>query len=322
VSFADVTSVPAEHLYTPAGHRRRFLRRLLRRPIAVVAILVILIIYITGILAPVIAPYGFNEVDFDSRFSGSTSEHLLGTDRLGRDVLSRLIWSAQTTVIISVATLVTGGLAIGVTLGLTAGYLGGRVDSLIMRTGDAFSSLPTILMLLIINATLRGRVDDLFHDIESLTGVGGLVKAGVANYFLVFGALSLFGWVGIARIIRSQTLALRDAEYVRAARSMGASLPRIVFVHLLPNTSNLLIVAVTLGLGTVAAAEVGLSFLGIGIHGPHASFGLMVSDYAVLSMIRTHFSLILYPLIVIASLLFAFNLLGDALTDILSPRRR
>jgi ABC-type dipeptide/oligopeptide/nickel transport system permease subunit len=306
----------------PASPSFRLLRRLMRRPVAVAAIFLILVIYLAGILAPVLAPYDFNKTDFDSRFAGASSEHLLGTDRLGRDVLSRLIWSARTTVIISVATVVSGGLVLGVTLGLLSGYLGGRTDSIIMRIADATASVPTILLLLILNATLLERTTALFRDIEDLTGVGGMVRAGFANYFLLFGSLSLFSWVGLSRLVRSQVLALREVDYVLASRAMGASTARILFRHLLPNMTNLLVVAITLSLGAAAAAEVGLTVLGIGVHSPHASFGVMVSDYAGPSNIRTHFTLVLYPALVIGGLLFAFNLLGDALTDILSPRRR
>ncbi len=321
MSFADATPVTLDDFAAPSG-RRGTLRRLLRRPVAVLAILVIVTVYGVGILAPWVAPNSFSKTDFENRFSGPTSEHLLGSDRLGRDVLSRLIWSARTTVIISGATLLTGGLALGVTLGLVAGYYGGKLDSLIMRLGDTFSSVPTILLLFIINATLRERFTDLFRDIEDLTGIGGIVSSGFPNYLLVFGSLSIFSWVGIARLVRSQVLSLREEPYVAAARAMGASTPRILFRHLLPNISNLLIVALTLSLGATAAAEVGLSFLGIGVVLPHASFGIMVSEYAGISNLRTHFMLMFYPLVCIMAIVLAFNLLGDALTDILSPRRR
>jgi len=297
-------------------------RRLLRRPLALAAIAVIVVVYGLGILAPWIAPYGFGETDLHNRFAGPSSEHLMGTDRLGRDVLSRLIWSSQTTVIISVATLAAGGLALGVTLGLMSGYFGGRVDSVIMRTADTFHSVPTILLLLIINTTMRDRVEELFRNIEDVTGIGGIVASGAPNYILVFGTLSIFSWVGMARLVRSQVLALRESGYVLAARASGASTARVLFKHLLPNLSNLLVVAITLSLGAAAAAEVGLSFLGIGVRLPHASFGIMVSEYAGPSNVRTHFDLILYPALVISGLMLAFNLLGDALTEVLSPRRR
>src|SRR3990172_5815839 len=322
MSLIDVTgrSIEGEYLSRPRSFR--LARRLLRRPLAVVAIGVIVTVYTAGFLAPWIAPYSFSKTDLADRFAGPSSEHLLGTDRLGRDVLSRLIWSAQTTVIISVATLATGGLVLGVSLGMAAGYFGGRTDSVIMRIGDAFYSVPTILLLLIINTTMRDPLESFFEDIEDLTGIGGIVKSGIPNYVLVFGTLSIFAWVGIARLVRSQVLALRETGYVLAARAMGASTPRVLVRHVLPNLSNLLIVAVTLSLGATAAAEVGLAFLWLCVPFPHTNFSIIVSEYAGTSNVRTHFNLILYPALVVSGLMLAFNLLGDALADVLSPRRR
>jgi ABC-type dipeptide/oligopeptide/nickel transport system permease subunit len=296
----------------------RVLRRLLKRPVAVVAICVIASIYLTGILAPWIAPYDFDTIDLNSRYAGSTSEHPLGADELGRDLLSRIIWSMQTTVIISIAVMVTGGLVFGVSLGLLAGYAGGWVDGLIMRVGEVLSSIPTILLLLIIIATLQDRADELFAGVEDFTGIPGLDR-----YFLLGGALSIFSWVAMARLIRSQTLSLRETSYVVAARGAGASTPRIMFRHLLPNVTNIIIVVITASLGAAGAAEIGLTFLGLGIELPQPSFGIMISDYAQdPTNIRDHPTLILYPLVVIAALILSFNLLGDVLTDVLSPRRR
>ena len=155
--------------------------------------------------------------------------------------------------------------------------------------------------------------------------VGGIIFGSAGRWDLPFvwgvlGALALFGWVGMARIIRSQVLALREANYIPAAQAIGASTPRILFHHLLPNVSNIIIVSLTLTLGAVAAAEVGLTFLGIGVHDPTPSYGIMISDYA--GGIREHPNLVLAPAFVVACLVLAFNLLGDALTDVLSPRRR
>lgn len=296
----------------------RLLRRLLRRPVAVFAICVITLLYVTGVLAPWVAPHDFDTIDLNSRYAGSTSEHPLGADELGRDLLSRIIWSMQTTVIISVAVMVTGGLALGITLGLLAGYAGGWVDGLIMRVGEALTSIPTILLLLIFIGTVQGRVDELFQGVEDFTGIKGLDR-----YFLLGAALSIFSWVGMARLIRSQTLSLRETSYVVAARSAGASTFRIIFRHLLPNVTNIIIVVITASLGAAAVAEIGLTFLGLGIELPQPSFGLMISDYAQdPTNIRDHPTLIFYPLVVIAALILSFNLLGDVLTDIMSPRRR
>ncbi|MEE8346781.1 MAG: ABC transporter permease, partial [Dehalococcoidia bacterium] len=223
--------------------RRSFLvlRRLARKRLALVALVVILIIYLAGILAPLVAPYGFADTDFENTFAGPSLEHPLGTDRLGRDLFSRVMWASQTTVIISAAVILTGGLAMGVTLGLIAGYAGGRIDNLIMRVADAFFGLPDILLLLLITATVRPRVVDFFDKFDGWPILSGLNEAGLPDYFLIFGVLSLFGWVGMARIVRSQVLSLRETDYVMAARAAGARTPRLLFLHLLPNVSNIVI---------------------------------------------------------------------------------
>jgi ABC-type dipeptide/oligopeptide/nickel transport system permease subunit len=298
------------------------LRRLLRKRIAVVCLLVIAVIYLAGLLAPFVAPHGFNDIDLENTFSGPSLEHPLGTDRLGRDVLSRVIWSAQTTLIVSGAAVLSGGLLLGVGLGLLAGYVGGRLDNFIMRVADAFFALPDILLLIIIVATVRDKVVDMFRNFEEWFGIGGIVSSGAPDYFLIFTALSLFGWVGMARVIRSQVLSLRESDYVLAARAVGASVWRVIFRHLLPNVSNIIVVSVTFSLGVAGAAEVGLSFLGVGVRPPHPSFGAMIFDAAGARNIQAHPSLIFIPSAVIAALLLAFNLLGDALNDVLNPRRR
>lgn len=298
------------------------IRRLLRRRLAALALAVIAVIYLAGLLAPVAAPYSYTDADFENTFAGPSLEHPFGTDRLGRDMLSRVMWSAQTTVIVSVLTLATGGMALGVTLGLVAGYAGGRTDNIIMRLGDLFYSVPTILLLLIINATLRQRVEGAFADFEDWSGIEGIVDSGAPSYILVFGALSIFGWVGMARLIRSQVLSLREMDYVLAARAAGAGMGRIILRHLLPNVTNIIVVAATLLLGTAAGAEVALTWLGIGIQPPHPSFGSMIFDGSGLTNLRAHPNLLLVPASVVAALLLSFNLLGDALNDVLSPRRR
>ena len=298
------------------------LRRLGRKRLAVVGLVVILIIYLAGIFAPLVAPYGFADTDFTNTFAGPSLEHPLGTDRLGRDLLSRVMWSAQTTVIISAAAILTGGLALGVSLGLLAGYAGGRIDNLIMRVADAFFGLPEILLLLLITATVRPRVEDFFDKFDGWPILGGLNEAGLPDYFLIFGVLSLFGWVGMARIVRSQVLSLRETDYVMAARAAGARTPRVLFHHLLPNVSNIVIVAVTFSLGAIAGTEIALTWLGIGIQPPHPSFGVMIFDGSGLTNLRAHPILMLVPAVVVAALLFSFNLLGDALNDVMNPHRR
>lgn len=300
--------------------------RLVKRRLAMIALAYILLFYAAGIAAPLLTSTGviphYRTSNLEIALQGPSLDHPFGTDRLGRDQLSRCIWAAETTVIVTAATLLTGGLVLAVGLGLLSGYVGGWVDTAIMRVGDAFASLPGILMLILINATLKDRVRDLAADVEDLTGIGGIVASGAPDYFLVFGALSLFGWVGGARILRAQILALRETEFITAARATGASTQRILFRHLLPNVSNIIIVSLSLSLATIAGSEIVLTWFGVGIQPPHPSFGALIFDASSVRTVNVHAYLLIFPGVIVAGLLFAFNLLGDALTDVFTPRAR
>lgn len=363
------------------------LRRLLRKRLAVAALVLIGFFYFAAVFAPLLAPKDFRDQDLDNTLQAPSVEHPLGTDRLGRDLLSRVIWSARTTMIVTVATVVTGSLLLAVGLGMLSGYVGGKVDTVIMRGGEVFASLPGLPMLILINATMRPKAESSVKWLEShvsedalrtgfqqhsgsefvllivlgllalagIIGVGAWLVAGenrrngvwlvpavtggiivfilwamqavfatpgAEDYFLIFGALSLFSWVGGARVIRSQVLSLRETEYVVAARAMGASTWRILTSHLLPNVSPIIIVGASASLGAVAGTEIALTFLGVGIHEPTPSFGAMIFEASNLRVINRFPHLLLAPAIVVALLIFAFNLLGDALNDVFTPRAR
>ncbi len=295
------------------------LRRLLRKKVAIACLLFIGVFYFCGIFAPIVAPHSYSAINLDYVTKGPSLSHPLGTDEIGRDVLSRIIWASRTTVVVTVCTLVTGGLFLGVGLGLLAGYAGGRVDTAIMRLGDVFFALPGLPMLIMVNATLGDRVRGWgwLGAIET-----GLKIDGFRDYFVVFAALSLFAWVGMARLIRSQVLALRESEYVTAARAMGASTWRIIFRHLLPNVANIVIVSLSASLGAIAGTEIALTWFGVGVHPPTPSFGSMLFEGGSVRSLNAHASLLLVPGVVVAALIFAFNLLGDSLTDILTPHAR
>ena len=298
----------------------RSIRRLLRRRIAVICLVVIVVFYAVGILAPLIAPHGYSEQNLDASFNGPSFAHPFGTDRTGRDVLSRVIFAARTTTIVTIATFATGFVLLPVTLGMLAGYRGGWVDSLINRTGEILSSMPGLPMLVLINATLRPRFNDAISSIEDAMHWDGLTSSGFSDYFLIFGVLSLFGWVGGARIVRTQVLALRGSEFILSAEASGASTRRILFQHILPNIMPLVIVGASAGLGGIALSEIGLTFLGVGVQPPHPSFGALISDGAPRTVLENHPSLLIVPAAVVAALIFAFNLLGDSLNDVFTSK--
>jgi ABC-type dipeptide/oligopeptide/nickel transport system permease subunit len=326
----ELTQLPAGEEARPEpaslGPSALALRRLLRKKVAVASLAFIIVFYAAGISAPLLGGLGiipsYTHQDLEESLQGPSWSHPFGTDRLGRDQMSRVIWASQTTVIVTVATLVTGGLVLSVGLGLLSGYAGGWIDTAIMRAGDIFASLPTILMLLLINATLKNQVRSVAQDVEDFTGIGGIVSSGAPDYLLIFGALSLFSWVGGARVIRSQILALRETEFVLAAQSLGASTPHILLRHLLPNVSNIIIVSLSLGLAGIAGSEIILTWFGIGIQPPHPSFGAMIFEASSVRTINVYPYLLLFPGGIVTLLFFAFNLLGDAMTDVFTPKAR
>lgn len=310
-----------EELFAPRarGPLAVALGRLLRKKIAVAALIFIAVFYFCGVFAPWVAPHSFTDQDLDHAREGPSIEHPLGTDRHGRDMLSRVIWASRTTVVVTVATLITGGIVLAVGLGLLAGYVGGKVDTFIMRLGDVFWALPGLAMLIMINSALGSRIRSL----EWLERIEDALRIdGFPDYVVVFGALSLFSWVGGARVIRSQVLALRETEYVQAARAMGASTARVIVSHLLPNVSNIVIVSLSASLGAIAGTEIALTWFGVGVQPPTPSFGAMLYEGGSIRTLQADPHLLLVPGAVVAMLIFSFNLLGDALMDVLTPHAR
>tara|TARA_Y100000294_G_scaffold176021_1_gene197412 strand:- start:1869 stop:2726 length:858 start_codon:yes stop_codon:yes gene_type:complete len=280
------------------------------------------VVYSAGILAPFISPYEYTAQDYTAIRKPPTSEHWAGTDLKGRDLLSRVLWGVQNTVIITVVSMATGGLVIGVTLGLVSGYFGKRIDAVIMRVGELFASFPDILLILILVATFRPRILDWVRWLEDNTVLDGLVKSGVVDYTVIFLALVSFSWIGMARLVRGQVLSLNETQFIEAARALGSSTLRILFIHLLPNAISPIVVSVTMGMGVMVGTEIMLSFLGLGIQPPRPSLGLMLQEAGSLSALRVAPWMLLAPGVVAWTLVLSWNLLGDALNDVLNPRTR
>ena len=265
-------------------------------PVAIFAIMIL-----TAIFANFLAPYPYQENSLTERrippawVEGGSTKHLLGTDTLGRDVLSRAIYGARISLSVSLlAILVTAG--IGTVLGIMAGYLGGRVDAFIMRITDIAMSFPALLLAIIIAVSL---------------GPG---------FFTVFFALSILGWAGYARIIRGESLRLRNSDFVLQATISGASPWRIMIKHIFPNIVNVLIIGVTLSVGAMILAESAMSYLGIGIPPPTPSWGSMVADGR--NDLDRAWWISTFPGIFIGLVVLSGNFLGDWLRDKLDPRLR
>ena len=298
------------------------MRRLRQKKVGMACLIVITVLYLAGILAPWVTPYGYNDQDISQAKQAPTLSHPFGTDRLGRDQLTRVVYGLRTTVIITLASIVTGSLFLGVGMGLISGYFGKAVDSVIMRVGEVFLAFPDILLVILIAATVGPRVKGWVRGFEDWSGIEGIVRLGIVDYLVVFGALAAFSWVGMARLVRGQVLYVKQSQYVDAARALGASTQRILLSHVLPNVISPVLVVVSMGMGSAAGAEIILSWLGIGIQPPTPSLGRMIFENGSIGVLRTDPHLLLFPVGTITVLIFAFNLLGDALNDAFNPRTR
>lgn len=258
--------------------------------LAIVAALVVL-----ALAGPLIAPFDPNRVDLASRLMQPGTEHWLGTDHLGRDILSRLILGVRVS-LGSVALALALILVAGIAVGGTAGLLGGRADHLIMRVADVFMTFPTLILSLFMIAVLG---------------------TGITNVII---AIALSHWAWYARIVRGIVLSLRSREFVLASRLCGASRPRVFFEHLLPATFSQLVVLATLDIGHMMLHVAGLSFLGLGIAPPTPEWGVMINDAR--AFVWTNPLLMLWPGLALFIAVMAFNLLGDALRDRLDPHLR
>lgn len=260
--------------------------------VAAISGILILLIIVTAVLAPLMAPYDPYAIDLLSRLKGPSVAHLLGTDELGRDVLSRIIYGSRVSLFVGlVPTLLS--MVIGAVLGLISGYFGGKVDFVIMRLADVVLAFPSLLLAMVIMYTLG------------------------ASTFNLFIALTIINWAGTARVVRSQTMSLKEKEFIEAARSIGVKDSVIMFKHLLPNCLPSLIVLFTTNIPGAILSEANLSFLGVGAQPPQASWGLMVNNGK--KFLFTNPVMALAPGIAILVIVLTFNFLGDGLRDAIDP---
>jgi len=273
--------------------RRTLARRVARHRGAVAGIAVVVLLLIVAAFAPLLAPFDPGAQALDSGLSGPSRSHWLGQDRLGRDLLSRLLHGARISVAVGLGT-VSLSLAIGLLVGSASGFFGGKVDHLFMRLADVLLAFPGILLAIAITSVLG----------PSLRNV------------LI--ALSALGWVGYARLIRGQILKIREMEFVQSARAVGTPPARLLRVHILPNAISPVIVEATFGIARAIVAEAGLSFLGLGVAPPTPSWGAMISEGRHFLFVAPHLTTV--PGLAIMITVMAFNFLGDGLRDAMDVR--
>ena len=274
---------------------RSFWRALRRNQLALAGGVVVVFVAVLALLAPVIAPMDPNRPDVKKILDSPSGRHPLGTDQLGRDVLSRMLYGARVSLAVG---FVSVGIAtlIGIALGSVAGYHGGTIDAMVMRLVDLMLVFPRFFLLLAVLGFLRPSI------------------------WTIMAVIGLTGWMSVARLVRAEFLSLREREFVLWSQSIGASAFRIIWRHILPNAIAPVLVAITLGIPAAILAESGLSFLGLGVQPPHATWGNILSEGK--DAIEIGWWLSVYPGLAILVTVLSYNLLGEGIRDALDPRLR
>ena len=291
----DDFEVLGEEMLPPVNEFKRFFKVFFQRKVVIAGSVIVVLILLVTAFADLIAPYGYNEQNYYNVLQPPSGEHLLGTDALGRDMLSRIIYGTRIALSVGVSTVLVSAF-IGTLLGLIAGYFEGITGTIIMRFTDAMMAIPSLILTIIIAAVLK-------------IGIPGVVLAV---------AISLFP--GYIRLINGQVLSVKQNDYVMSAQSMGAKRVRIILRHVLPNCLSPLIVQMTMMIGIAILSEAALSFLGLGILPPTPSWGSLC--YEGYKYLMTQPLLSLAPGFAIMILVFSFNMVGDGLRDALDPKLR
>jgi peptide/nickel transport system permease protein len=290
-----IAATNATILETPVKQttfRQDVWRRFRRNRLAVLGAGIVVLLIIVAALANVIAPYSPTLVDLNAQFEPPSLQHPFGTDYFGRDILSRVIHGARISLVIGLVPTMMA-LAFGTVVGVTAGFKGGKIDTALMRLGDIVMAFPSLILAMVVTYTLG------------------------ASLFTLFIALAVVGWAGAARVVRSQTLSLRQRDFVTASRSVGVGQTGIMFRHIIPNCLAPILILLTLGIPGAIMAEAGLSFLGVGAQPPTPSWGLMVNEGQEYLFSAPWASI--SPGIAILVTVLAFNFVGDGLRDALDP---
>lgn len=308
---AVVDDEPPVSLWRDAWHR------LLRNKLAVAGLVMVVILALVAAFGPYLTPYDFLTQNLDARNQAPSLAHLFGTDDLGRDVFSRVVYGTRTAFIVAVVVTAIA-VVIGVTLGAMAGFFGGTFDRIVMWMTDMTMSVPNLLLVVVINASLKTPITS-WMEARYLETLNPFYRQTVwVDFILVFGSMALITWPPYARLVRAQVLSIRSRPYITAARALGLTNRIILMRYVVPNALGSLIVAVSAGLGTAMVLESAFSFLGVGVNPPTPSWGNMISDGLRVWQHYPH--LLAAPAAVLGLATVAFSFLGDGLNDALNPR--
>jgi peptide/nickel transport system permease protein len=311
VTLTDARALKVRSLWGDA------LRKLIRNRLSVIGIAITALLLFAAIFGPILAPYGYTQQDLLRPAELPSADHWLGTDELGRDLFTRIIYGARTAVLVAVFS-TTLSVILGLLIGTVAGYAGKWVDALILRLTDVIMSIPSLLLAAMIAATLKQPIIQWARAVYEQTRWPFLANTTWLDLVIVFGGLSFVSWPAYCRLIRGQILSLREKEYVEAARSVGVTGRGIALRYLLPNGLGPIIVHMTFSLGSAMVLESSLSFLGIGVMPPQASWGNMIQSNIGSWSYRPW--LVAVPAATLAIVTLGINFLGDGLNDALNPR--
>jgi peptide/nickel transport system permease protein len=292
--------------------------RLIANKLAIIGLVVIALLVLVAAFGPLLTPYDFLSQDLTARNAAPSAQHWFGTDDLGRDVLSRVVYGARTAVIVAFSVTILSFI-IGTALGAVGGYMGGKVDAFVSWLIDITMSIPSLLLVIVINVSLKPRLVN-WMDLQFQATHNEFWRNTVwVDFAIVFGSLALIKWPKAARLIRGQILSIRNKNYVVAARALGVPTPRILMSYVIPNAIGPIIVSFSATLGEAMVLESSFSFLGVGVRPPMPSWGNMISDGLRVWQLYPH--VLAAPAIVLAVVTIAFSFLGDGLNDALNPRQ-
>lgn len=298
-AFRYARPVPIDIELEKSSQARIIWKQFTKNRIGVFGMYLVLVLVYLALITPAIAGFDPDQIDVGPKLAGPSLQHLMGTDQFSRDMFSRVMYGARISLVIGFIA-VSISATIGSSLGAIAGFFGGAVDKSIMWFTDLLLSLPRLILLLAV--------------------IGFYRAAGAQSIFLIVVVLGLTGWMGVARIVRSQVLSLKEQDFVQAARALGYSDTRIIFRHLIPNALAPVIVYASLAIGSTILTEASLSFLGLGVPPPTATWGSVVNEGR--DFLRTAWWITLFPGLMIVLAVMSFNLLGDGLRDALDPKMR
>ena len=286
---ADSIDFASESLFKKAWKRFR------RHKLAMFGLVVMIVFVLTAVFAPLLSPYPPNEINLQARSEAPSAEHWFGTDRTGRDIWARTLYGGRVSLSVGLVAVSVSAI-LGIVIGCVSGYAGGWVDMILMRITDTVQTFPSLVIMIVLVAIV-----------------------GPSIYNTMF-AIGILGWPGMARIVRSEVLSLREQPFVLAARSLGIPTRSIIFRHILPNTISSLAVAITFAVASAILQEAALSFLGLGVQLPTPSWGNMLQDAQTLSVLETMPWMWVAPGVMIGGTVLCINFIGDGLRDALDPR--